>query len=147
MDVNKVRPGLRLRFQPGVDPEVRRSCIEFANWLRYRYYFPIRVPVYIKASEFVKTQSGELVSAKFFEPFDKAVEPYITIATGDIKKIEQKHGKDEALAAVLCSLAHELTHYFQWINDLDLTDEQSERQADYYRKKIVYDYAMTREHP
>lgn len=141
------RCGLKLRFQKGVDTEVRRSCIEFANWLRQQYYFPIRVPVYFKASEYVKTQSGELVSAKFFEPFDKMVEPYISIATGDIIEIEQKHGKDEALAAVLCSLIHELTHYFQWINDVDLSEKQAERQARFYAKKIINDYAMTREHP
>ncbi len=141
------RYGLRLKFQKGVDTEVKKACIEFAKWLRNKYYFPVRIPVYFKASEYVKTQSGEFVSAKFFEPFDKMVEPYISIATGDIEEIERKYGKDDALAAVLCSLAHELTHYFQWINDVNLTDNQAEKQARYYKKKIVDDYAMTREHP
>ncbi len=142
-----IRKGLILRVQKGVDAEVRRSCIEFAKWLRMHYYFPIRVPVYIKKAQYVKTQSQETVSAKFFAPYDKLVEPYISIATGDIKEIEQKQGKDEALAAVLCSLAHELTHYFQWINDVDLASEKAERQARYYKKKIVWEYSKTHEHP
>ncbi len=142
-----LRTGLRLNFQKGVDCEVRRACIEFANWLRSQYYFPIRVPVYFKSSRYLKTQLGELVSAKFFEPYDKMVEPYISIATGDIKDIELKYGKDEAIAAVLCSLIHELTHYYQWINNVILSDKQAERQAVFYKRKIIQEYAMTREHP
>lgn len=142
-----LRDGLVLRFQKGVDSEVRRSCIEFAKWLRKQYYFPIRIPIYFKSSEQIRTQSGELVSAKFFGPYSKTVEPYISIATGDIKEIEKNKGKDESLAAVLCSMVHELTHYFQWINNIEITDEQAERQAIYYKKKIIAEYSLTREHP
>lgn len=141
------RSGLRLRFQKGVDSEVRRACIEFAKWLRSEYEFPIRVPIYLKASEYVKTQSGELVSAKILQPYDINVEPYITIATGDIKEIIDLDGKDTGLASVLGSIAHELTHYFQWINGIELTEEQSERQTKYYRKRIILLYSQTREHP
>lgn len=141
------RSGLRLHFQKGVDEEVKRSCSEFAVWIRKQYYFPIRLPIYFKASEYVKIKTGEFVSAKFFEPFDRTVEPYISIATGDVIEIEKNYGQDNALAAVLSSMAHEITHYFQWINDIRLSDKQAERQAKYYQKKIIREYALTREHP
>ncbi len=141
------RNGLRLHFQKGVDLEVKRSCVEFAKWLRKQYYFPLRVPIYFKTSKYIKCQDGDMVSAKIFMPFDKSLEPYITIATGDITEIKLKKGQDDALAGVLGSMVHELTHYFQWLNDLNISENQAERQANYYRNKIVDEYALTREHP
>ena len=67
----------------------------------------------------------------------------------DLCKIQ---GKDDALAAILCSITHELTHYFQWIKYHELwlsggKNQYFERQAVYYGRQIVYDYADTREHP
>jgi len=131
------RSGLRLVFKKNINNEVKRASIEYANWLRKKYLFPIRIPIYFKASTHVKTQESELVSAKIFEPFDKTLESYISIATGDIVEKELNRGKDNALAGILGSITHELTHYFQWINDVNLTDKQAERQANYYRKKII----------
>jgi hypothetical protein len=142
-----VRRGLRLYFQKGVDIEVKRSCIEFAKWIRKQYYFPIRVPVYFKLSRRIKCQDGDLVPGKIYLPFDKSFEPYITLATGDIDELRQELGEDNALGAIMGSMVHELTHYFQWVNDISLSDIQAERQANYYEKKIVRKYAMTREHP
>jgi hypothetical protein len=43
-------------------------------------------------------------------------------------------------------MAHELTHYFQWLNQLDLTLIGEERQAKRYAHLIVEDYADTKEH-
>lgn len=147
IDNQTVRNGLVLRFDKEVDTEVKRSCKEFAKWLRKQYYFPIRIPIYFKSAEKVRTRTGEFVSAKFFGPYSKIVEPYISIATGDVKEIEKNKGKDESLAAVLCSMIHELTHYFQWVNNIELTDTQAEKQAIHYKKKIIHEYALTREHP
>ncbi len=42
------RTGFRLRFDSGIDPEVRRACKEFAAFLRKEYFFPLRVVAYIK---------------------------------------------------------------------------------------------------
>lgn len=149
IDINSpnYRIGLRLRFQNDIDVEVRRSCLEFCKWLRKQYFFPIRVVIYFKASKYIISQSREKASAIFFEPFDINNEPYIRIATGDAQEIEKNYGKDNALAAVLGSIIHELTHYFQWINNIQLTDIGYEKQAYYYRKKIIREYAKTREHP
>ena len=144
---NNLRSGLRLRFDKGVDKEVRRACIEFCKWLRENYVFPIRVVIYFKPSEIVLSTTGEEFSALFWGPFDRKMEPYILMATGDLADIELKRGKDNALAAVLCSIAHELTHYFQWVNDIELSDAGKERQANILAKKIIRDYAGTRERP
>ena len=141
------RTGLRLRFQNGIDAEVKRSCVEFCKWLRKQYCFPIRVPIYFKTSEFIISKSGEKFSAIFFEPFDKHSEPFIRIATGDFNETKQKSCQDDALATILCSISHELTHYFQWINNIKLTEIGEERQAKSYANLIVDKYAETRDHP
>lgn len=52
----------------------------------------------------------------FFGPYDIYVEPYIRVAVGDYKELLKTEQKDDVLAGYLCSIAHELTHYFQWIN-------------------------------
>ena len=158
----RCRSGIRLRFEKGVDPEVKRACTEFVWWLREEYEFPIRVPIYFKASKQLKKQTtGETCSATFLGPFDLHEEPYIRIAVGDYEDLlrERFHGdiqeaKDNALAAILCSIAHELSHYFQWIKrheewDGDGTYEEvrDERQAVYYAREIVRDYADVVDHP
>ena len=142
-----VRRGLRLRFDSNIDIEVKRSCKEFGNWLRYNYIFPFRVPVYIKSSYYIKAMDGDKVSATFFQPYDKLTESYIKIAAGDYYDMLNKWGKDQALGAILHSIAHELTHYFQWINDVQLTDIGYERQASMCAKAILDEYSETREHP
>lgn len=142
-----VRRGLRLRFDNNVDAEVRRACKEFCNWLRHNYIFPFRIPIYIKSSYYIKSMDGDKVSATFFQPYDKLTESYIRIAAGDYYDMLNKWDKDQALGAILHSIAHELTHYFQWINDISLTDIGYERQASVYAKAVVDEYAKIREHP
>lgn len=134
------RPGLRIRFQKGVNPEIRQECIEFCRWLRSKYEFPKRVVIYFKAEEFVYSQNNESVSATFFGPYDKNLEPYIRISTGDYYKLLEKYGKRYAFAAIFGSIVHELTHYFQWLKNYNLDLPKIENQAAYYKKKIVAQY-------
>ena len=141
------RTGLRLIIDKNVDPEVKRACKEFCQWLRSEYYFPVRVPLYIKATDHIKALDGELVSATFFFPLNKNDEPYARVSTGDYQKLYEKQGKDNALAAILGSIAHELTHYFQWINGIELTEIGEERQAKAYSGYILDEYKETRKHP
>ncbi len=142
-----VRTGLRLRCDKSINDEVRRVCKDFCIWLRKNYYFPIRIPIYLKSDYKIKAMDGDLVSATFFQPNSKYIEPYIRIATGDYSELLNTDGKDDALAAILGSIAHELTHYFQWINDIYLTEIGAERQAKVYVNYIISEYAATREHP
>lgn len=146
-DSRSYRSGLRVRYENGIDPEVRRAIRECVNWLRQEYDFPKRVNVYVKAGRRIKSQLGDYVCGTFFRPADRDVEPYIRISTGDYLELLEKRGKDNALAAILSTLIHELVHYFQWLNDLDLTLIGEERQATNYTRQIMYDYAQTRDHP
>ena len=140
------RTGVRLRFDKGVDPEVRRACLTFVQWMRKNFDFPIRIPIYLKNKEFIVSNQGEQASAAFFGPYDKRFEPYIRISVGDYKTLLKSRGKDRALAAILHSVAHELSHYYQWIKDT-LDDPRAERQARYYARRVLDIYAQTREHP
>jgi hypothetical protein len=146
-DNNHYRTGLRLKFEKGIDAEVRRACKEFCKWIRTEYYFPVRIPVYVKKSKYIKAMDGDFVNGTFFKPFNKIEEPYARIATGFYHEDLLKRGKDNSLASVLLTIAHELTHYFQWINNIQLTEIGEERQATRYARLILDEYAQTHEHP
>lgn len=136
-DAPEFRSGLRLRFERDVHPEVRRGCLAFAKWLREYYVFPVRVPVYGKAAERVRAMDGEMVYGTCFCPERLDVEPYIKVANGSYAAMCRSDGKEDALAAILYTLAHELTHYFQWLNQLELTPAGAERQANRCAGEIV----------
>lgn len=141
------RTGLRLRFDKSVDPEVRHACLRFAKWLRKEYYFPLRINIYIKSKRSLITVDGDSAVGTFFEPLSYADEPYIRIATGDYIDLVRTNGRDNALASILFSISHELSHYFQWINNLPLTPLGRERQASRYAVFIVDEYSTTCDHP
>lgn len=148
LDKENHRTGLRLRFDKEIDPEVRRACKEFAVFLRREYFFPLRVAVYVKNTTRVVAMDGERVYGTFrWWEGDYETPPYIRVAAGDYHDKCNRWGKDSALTAILLTIAHELTHYFQWINSLSLTPIGQERQATKYARYIMDDYAETREHP
>ena len=122
---------------------MRAALIRFARWLRREFEFPIRVPVYLFPSEHIVTMHGDRVSASFFAPFNRSVEPFIRIATGDYPQLSKELGRDNALAAFLQSLAHELVHYEQWV----ATGETSERGVTRRAQRIVERYSLTTDHP
>lgn len=141
------RKGLRFRFNSTVDPEVKAACLRFGKWLRQEYNFPIRIPIYVKGEKYVKSIDGTLAYGTFFQPDDINEEPYIRIATGNYLIDLKKDGRDEALALILETISHELTHYFQWINGIKLTEVGFERQASAYAGYILDEYADVVEHP
>ena len=141
------RTGLRLKSDKDVDSEVKRACKEFCKQLRTKYVFPIRVPIYLKSSCRIHTLDKDVAYGTFFEPYNKFVQPYIKIATGDYISLYHKYGKDSAIATILHTIAHELTHYYQWINSSKLTDLGEERQANKIATIILDMYSETREHP
>jgi hypothetical protein len=142
MRAKRVRIGVRIRGARG-HPEVRRAFIRFARWLRQEYNFPIRVPVYLFPSEQIITMHGERVSASFFAPYDRSVEPFIRVATGDYVQLKKELGRDDALAACLNSFAHEVVHYQQWVATGNISERGVIRRA----QSIVDRYAMTTDHP
>lgn len=134
------RSGLRLRFENGVDTELHEAFLRFAAWLRTVYEFPIRVPVYIKNSDFIVAVDKDLVAGTFFGPYDKTQEPYIKIAAGAFAKERKRLKHRELVYNYFAVLAHELTHYFQWIGDQTLTKRGEEWQATFYGNRVVYEY-------
>ena len=137
------RSGLYLRFEKNVDPKIKQHCKEFGQWLRENYCFPTRVTIYFKSRYYIQAMDGENVSATFFGPFNKEDTPYIRIATGDYDDMVRENGEFNARCAIFSSMVHELTHYYQWLRDTDLTEDGEERQAKYYSRKIVYQYLNT----
>ena len=146
-NIQSRRSGLSFRFTPDVNTEVRGACLKFGKWLRKEYFFPIRVPVYVKGKKYIKAMDGEMVYGTFFQPYNKTYEPYIRVATGSYTDNSITLGRDDALALILETIAHELTHYFQWINDIGLTEIGYERQASSYADYILDEYANVVDHP
>jgi len=60
-NIQSRRSGLRFRFTPDVNTEVRGACLKFGKWLRKEYFFPIRVPVYVKGKKYIKAMDGDMV--------------------------------------------------------------------------------------
>lgn len=136
-----IRGGVYLRFEVNVNNDVKCALKKFMKWIRNNYAFPIRLPIYVKCSEYVRTRDGDLVVGSFFEPNDYFVEPYIRMSTGDYIHLLKSYGRDDALASIIYTLSHEITHYYQWINRLNLTIFEREKQADYYGDYILHLYA------
>ncbi len=132
------RSGLRIICRRG-DPEVGAALVRFASWLRRNYEFPIRVPVYLSPRERVVDARGEEGAGIFFGPWDREEEPHIRMSTGDYPKELAQGGRDNALAAYLGCLAHEVLHYQQWIRG----EVPSEEGVDDEASAIVDRYAET----
>ncbi|MFS0603864.1 hypothetical protein [Peribacillus frigoritolerans] len=126
-DLQYRRSGLRVKCEKDVNPSVRRTCLSFAVWLRTYMEFPISVFVYLKTDYQLKTiDTKELASATFFAPYDKTVEPYIRIATGDYEELVSERGKNDALWTILHSMAHEIIHYQRWLEDKEMDEKEEE---------------------
>ena len=143
-DNSDVRTGIALRFEKGVHSDIKSLFTDFTKWLRKNYCFPIRVAVYVKESETIKLMNGNTAwgSFRYFDTFD---EPYIRIPTGDYLDQAEIEGKENAAYTILSSFVHELTNYFQWINQFEQSDKSSERQANYYRNRIIDLYLIDKE--
>jgi len=133
------RRGLRIICRQA-HPEVGRAMKRFGRWLRLHYDFSIRVPVYLFAQDQLCTRAGKWVSATFFAPYKLSVEPHIKIAVGDYPALKRSHGKNMALAFMLCSLAHEVIHYRQWLKRQALTErgvvKKAQRMVECYSLEV-----------
>ena len=141
---HQMRSGIRVDYEKNVSDEVKCICKEFFYWIRSNYCFPKRVRIYVKGSRCVKARDGDSVYDIFFWTYNRDDEPYIKIATGDYFELVQKYGPEEAEVMILISIARNLTHYFQWLNDIKLTPIGEERQATQYARCIVHRYVESR---
>lgn len=138
---DNIRWGIYLRINKEVNDDVRKSLKKFAIWLRNNFEFPIRLPIYVKPTKYIKTRYNDYVVGSFFEPENYFTEPYIKLSTGDYVELLNSIGKDNALASILCTLIHEITHYYQWINRVDMSIDDREKEAEYYGDYILEKYA------
>ena len=106
--------------------------------VKKQLYIPSSCNVYVLNSEKVKLLCGVLSygSFRWFPKRNPRIKIPSLIDYGDY----QGYTKGEIYDNILSSLIHELTHYYQWINNLDQDDYNSERQADYYRYNILDKY-------
>jgi hypothetical protein len=137
---NYPRTGLRLRSEAGVHPEVRSVCIKFCKWLRTQIDFPVRVVIYLKKDyQIMNRTTKQMATATFLAPYEKDVEPYIRIATGDYDELIIERGKADALYAMLDTIAHEIIHYQQWLEERKMSEEEAEegyKMVDMYAETI-----------
>jgi len=113
--------GIRIRGHLA-HKDVRDAIVRFARWIRIEHHFPVRCPVYLSPHARLTTMDGTVVTASFFAPWDASDEPYIRIATGDYHPSRTRSKQDDILASYLHSLAHELVHYWQWIESGDISE-------------------------
>ena len=137
--------GLSFRFEKGLDPGLRRRYLDFAAWLRRNYVFPVHMHVYILDQEKVILSGGDSAYGSFRWYPNRT--PRIKIPSKIEQGVLEKNTKDEAYELVLSSLVHELTHYFQWVLDLEQSDAVSERQANYFRFRIIDRFNAAQECP
>lgn len=145
----RVLPANRIRVYAdrNVDPEVVAACRRFVEWAKGEYVFPLEVRIHLKGQDRIKAMDGDDAVGTFYEPPEYDQPSHIRIAAGDYGELVDSIGRDNALCTILTVLAHEMTHYFQWINDLPLTERGRERQATQYAHWLLSEYAQTREHP
>ena len=127
--------GISLHFEKGIEPEFRKLCIQFVNWLRKRYCFPVHMNIYIKDCEKIRLLGGQMAYGGF--RYFENRSPYIRIPARIESDVRIEYEDIEIYYLILSSLVHELTHYYQWVEGLDQTDDVSERQANYYRFRII----------
>ena len=139
--------GLRRRFSEDVDPEVRRACTTFCNWLSMEYLFPVRVTVYFEGTKTVTAAAGDEVSGLYIMPVHPHELPRCRVAVGDYPYLLERLTRDHALAAILETVAHELTHYYQWVQICRWPLFVREWHARKTANSIVRTYAKTRDHP
>ena len=137
--------GLSFHYEKGIHPNLKRLYLDFAKWLRKTYVFPVQLNVYILNQEKVKLFSGAYAYGSF-RWYPKRT-PRIKVPSKIEDRILEKNTEEDAFELVLSSLVHELTHYFQWALDLDQSGAVSERQANYYRFRMIDRFNAERERP
>lgn len=67
-----MRTGLRIKGAHG-NPIVKDALVKYAKWLRKRYEFPVRVPVYLFPGDYIITSDYDEVAASYFAPYLRKV--------------------------------------------------------------------------
>lgn len=128
--------GIRYVFPKGFKEDTRKEILQFIKFIRSNYYFPIRIKIwFVNETHFVSQIDGHKYYGVFFNgDSDKKTYPKIYIAA--------KQAERNSIEDILFSIAHELTHYYQWyfFEDDKRTDRSLEIEANKWTKYILCTY-------
>jgi hypothetical protein len=126
MEIKENSQDLQIIFSPGLGDYLKETCLEFANWVRNKIDFPIPLKIYMKNVYKIKNSiTNEYVYATFWAPKSKNDEPYIRIAA----RISDGSEKFDSVFSILSTFAHELIHYYQWVNDKKLYENEAKKKG------------------
>ena len=134
------KKGVYVKIDKNVPNTVRTLYLSFIRWIRKNFEFPIKVTIYIKKDYRVKAKDGEMVVGTFGRPYTYGTTTYIRIATGDYYELLKQNNEEQVMWLMLLTLTHELSHYFQYINKLTLTEIEEEKQAEKHSNYILQQY-------
>ncbi len=137
--------GISLHFEKGIEPEFRSLCIHFVDWLRKTYSFPVHINIYFKDCEKIRLVGGKMAYGGF--RYFESRPPYIRIPARVEPHLREEYEDLDIYYAILSSLVHELTHYYQWAANLAQSNAVSERQANFFRFRIIAQFCNDRDLP
>ncbi|WP_044640098.1 hypothetical protein [Risungbinella massiliensis] len=136
--MKKKKKGINLYVHKNVNKTIDSAFIDYVSWVNKNFHIPTKVSLYLKPEKQLKTKKGEYVSATFFASNKKSDAPYIKIATGD------SISDSTCISEYINSAGHELIHYFQWIDNIDLYDVDEihfdEEDAEQGAEEITQEY-------
>jgi hypothetical protein len=126
--------GVRCRFSINFDEQVKNEIKKFISYVRKNYYFPIRLNVvFFDEAYFVNDIDGHKYYGVFYDGYDN-VYPKIHIAA----RLTERNPLED----ILFSIAHEITHYYQWyfLENEKRTDRSLEIEANKWSDYILAEY-------
>ena len=133
---------ISFHYGKDIDEPLKDLIIDFSKWLRKSYIFPVSINIYIVSTYRVQLRDGTPLYGRFRWFPNRG--PNIQIAGAIEPNVLEEYEIDTIYDGVLSSLVHELTHYFQWVLKLEQDDRISERQANYYRYRIIDKYRRSK---
>jgi hypothetical protein len=99
--------------------DLKKAIDKFITWLETNYDFPVKIYIDFVYKNYLKMRSGRKVNGKFcwLDTHDD-VEIIIPI---------KEYPKKRDLEDIMGSLAHELTHYMEWINNIDQSEDETDK--------------------
>ncbi|MBU1093538.1 MAG: ImmA/IrrE family metallo-endopeptidase [Firmicutes bacterium] len=143
--------GLRIKYSLKPDIELKNYTSGFIKWLRFQYFFPIRCNIVIKPCPyFITGNDNKTRSHGDFYYYDDPIKkvPSIWISSGEYYT-SKEDSKFKQIKEILFTIAHELTHYFQWyFYEFDnRTDRSLEIEANRWAWHLVNDFLIYYQKP
>lgn len=131
------RCGLRIRCLDGIELQLREIVIEFGKWIRTELDFPVTVTVYLRSKYISKINNKETFLSAFYVPDSRGYNPYIRVDVENHK--DNLNDINEFRKSILVSIAHEIIHYMQWLEELDFCEEDAENKSEQLVEKFLED--------